>query len=115
MEPESISLQTICAGGVPEVFEHELKAVLTNITDPNTSAEKARSITMKFVFKPTEDRSGATVDFTCRAALQPVKVVKSQMYLSRHTGPLKAYSVDQRQVAMFGPEAEAKASITAVK
>lgn len=115
MEPEMISLTTICHGGVPEVFERELKEVLANIADPNTAPEKTRTITMKFVFKPSEDRTGAAVDFTCRASLQPVslqpvKMVKSQMYLSRHTGQLKAYAQDARQVALFdAPDGTIKA------
>lgn len=110
MEPEMISLTTICHGGVPEVFDRELKEVLANIADPNTAPEKTRTITMKFVFKPSEDRTGAAVDFTCRASLQPVKMVKSQMYLSRHTGQLKAYAQDARQVALFdAPDGTIKA------
>lgn len=106
MEPETISLTTICDGGVPEVFERELREVLANITDPNTDPEAARSITIKFVFKPYEDRSGAHVAFTCKPALQPVQMRKSQLFLSRHSGQLKAYAQDQRQVALFG-EADA--------
>lgn len=106
MEPETISLTTICDGGVPEVFERELREVLANITDPNTDPEAARAITIKFVFKPYEDRSGAHVAFTCKPALQPVQMRKSQLFLSRHSGQLKAYAQDQRQVALFG-EADA--------
>lgn len=115
MEPREISLTTICHGGVPEVFERELKDVLANIADPNTAAERPRTITLKFTFKPTEDRNGSAVDFTCRASLQPVKVVKSQLFLSRHTGQLKAYGADQRQVALFGQDDEPGSSISIVK
>jgi len=114
METPEISLTTICHGGVPEVFERELKEVLANIADPNTAAEKTRTRTLKFTFKPTEDRSGAAVDFSCRASLQPVKMVKSQMFLSRHSGQLKAYPTDHQQVALFGPEEMAK-NLTAIK
>lgn len=103
-EPESITITTICNGGVPEVFERELREVLANIADPNTAAESTRGITLKFVFKPHEDRSGAHVSFSCKPSLQPVRIAKSQMFLSRHSGQLKAYAADQRQVAMFGPE-----------
>lgn len=101
MEPETISLTTICDGGVPEVFERELREVLANITDPNTDPEAVRSLTIKFVFKPYEDRSGAHVNFTCKPALQPVQMRKSQLFLSRHTGQLQAYARDTRQVALF--------------
>lgn len=104
MTLDAISLQTICHGGAPEVFERELRTVLANIADPNTAAEKTRTITLKFTFKPTEDRGGLAVDMTCRAALQPVKVVKHQLYLSKHTGQLNAYAVDQRQGALFGQD-----------
>lgn len=114
MEPEGISLATICHGAVPEIFERELGEVLKNIADPNTAPEKARTITLKFSIKPSEDRSGAEIDFSCRASLQPVKLVKSRMFLSRHTGYLKAYAQDQRQVAMF-PGEEQKQSMQVVK
>lgn len=104
MEVESVTLSTICHGAVPEVFERELRQVLNNIADPNTVAEKLRTLTLKFTFKPTEDRSQTDIHFSCMAALQPVKVVKSQAFLSRHTGQLKAYAVDTRQGALFGDE-----------
>lgn len=60
-EVRPLTLDTICEGGVPEVFERELRAVLNNIADPNTEAEKVRGITLKFSFRPTEDRLGASV------------------------------------------------------
>lgn len=102
MEMGEISLTTICDGAVPEVFARELKEVLANITDPNTDPERPRGLTIKFLFKPLSDRSGAQVSFTCKPMLQPVEVAKSPVFLSRHTGQLKAYSVDQRQQALFG-------------
>lgn len=102
MEPEAISLTTICNGAVPEVFERELREVLANITDPNTDAEKARRLKIEFVFAPYEDRSGAHVSFTVRATLQPVRVAKSRLFLSRQSGSLKAYATDARQGEMFG-------------
>ena len=108
MEPMEISLSSICGGAVPEVFDREFRELLRNIHDPNTVAEKVRTITIKFSVKPTEDRSQAAIDFTCKASLQPVKVVKGQFFLSRHTGQLKAYAVDTRQGALFGQEADGK-------
>ena len=47
-EARPLTQETICAGGVPEVFEREPRAVLNNIADPNTEAEKVRGITLKF-------------------------------------------------------------------
>lgn len=113
-EPNEISLTTICHGAVPEIFERELRDVMANILDPNTSPEKMRKITLTFMIKPLEDRSGAAVEFSCRATLQPVKVTKSQLFLSRHTGQLKAYAVDQRQIALFNG-GEVSSPVQAVK
>ena len=104
MDPTEITLTTICNGGVPEVFERELRELLRNIADPNTVAEKTRTLTLKFTFKPSEDRSQAAIDFSCRASLQPVKMTKSQFFLSRHSGQLKAYAVDTKQGALFPGE-----------
>lgn len=115
MESTEISLTTICGGAVPEVFEREFRELLRNIHDPNTVAEKVRTLTIKFTVKPTEDRSQAAVDFTCKPSLQPVKVVKGQFFLSRHSGQLKAYSVDMRQGALFTEEPAAASSINLVK
>lgn len=114
MDPTELTLTSICGGAVPEVFEREFRELLRNIHDPNTVAEKVRTITIKFAVKPTEDRSQAAIDFTCKASLQPVKVVKGQFFLSRHSGQLKAYAVDLRQGALFGGD-EAGSPINLVK
>lgn len=104
MDATEITIATICDSGVPEVFDRELREVLKNIADPNTAPERPRTLTLKFTFKPSEDRSQAVIDFTCRASLQPVKIVKSSLFLSRHSGNLKAYAVDTRQGALFPGE-----------
>ena len=115
MEPESITLTTICNGGVPEVFARELAEVLANIADPNTEADKTRGLTLKFTFKPLDDRTGAIVSFSCRPVLQPVKVATSPVFLSRHSGQLQAYALDHRQVSMFGGAEEEKKAVSIVK
>lgn len=109
-ESNEITITTICNGGVPEVFARELREVLNNIADPNTEADKSRGITLKFTFKPLEDRTGAIVCFTCRSVLQPVQVAKTPVFLSRQSGELKAYALDTRQVPMFGEAGGAPAS-----
>ena len=114
MEAIEIDIATICGGGVNEVFQREFREVLKNIADPNTDPEGTRKLTLTFTVKPHEDRSGAQVFFTCRAALQPAVVAKAPVFLSRHEGTLKAYAVDQRQGSLFGGN-EAKPSVSAVK
>ena len=113
--PQEISIMTICDGGVPEVFERELSEVLKNMVDVNTDPDKARSITLKFTFAPMADRSGAMVTFLCRAGLQPVQIATSPIFLSRQSGDIKAYSMDQRQVELFGAPPQSGSTITLAK
>ncbi len=61
-DDNEISITSICGGAVPEIFQRELYEVLKNIADPNTNPEKTRTITLKFIFKPTEDMSSASID-----------------------------------------------------
>lgn len=114
MDVQEIGITTICEGGVNEVFQREFNEVLKNVADPNTDPEGVRRLTLTFTIRPHEDRHGAQVFFTCKASLQPVVVAKAPVFLSRHTGTLKAYTVDQRQGALFG-ESESKSPVTAVK
>lgn len=114
-EPQEISISTVCNGGVPEVFERGLREVLANITDPSTEASKARGITLKFTITPTDDRLSATVAFTCRSVLQPVQVARSPLFLSRHSGELKAYALDQRQIDLFGGQTQKTPTVTISK
>lgn len=114
-DSNAITITTICNRGVPEVFARELAEALANIADPNTDASTTRGLTLKFTFKPLDDRSGAIVSFSCRPVLQPVKVATNPVFLSRHSGQLQAYALDHRQVSMFGgADADGK-SISIVK
>lgn len=104
MEPQPVSLVTICGGAAAEVFEREFAEVLKNIDDPNTAPEANRKITLQFDIKPMPDRSGASVTFSCGSKLAPVAIVKSTLFLHRDGGALKAYSADVRQQTIFGGE-----------
>lgn len=108
-EPIPLSLDTICDGQVPALFERELRAVLDNIADPNTDPEKTRSITITVNIKPLQDRSGMVLVPNCKSKLSPVKAAGSTCFLSRHTGRLEAYGMDTRQGVLFGQSADAPA------
>jgi len=69
-EPIQLSITNICEGGVPEVFMREVRAVLENIADINTSPDGKRKITLVFEFEPTADRRPATVSFQCSSNSQ---------------------------------------------
>lgn len=51
---EYVSLATLGSGAAAELFETELQRAVDNMLDPNSSADKARSVTMKVTMKPTK-------------------------------------------------------------
>ena len=100
-EKETLNLDNICNGGVPEIFERELGEVLANIADVNTSSDATRKITFEFSFKPFSDRSGAMVSFLCKSKLVPVDEVGGQIFIERKGVTLTAIAHDPKQARMF--------------
>jgi hypothetical protein len=105
MPDEPLSLENICNGGVPEIFERELTEVLKNIADVNTESEAQRKITFEFVFEPYADRSGAMVRFRCKSKLSPVEEVSGQMFVQRSGTHLTAIAHNPNQARLFNPPA----------
>lgn len=106
MQPQVITLTSICNGAVPEVFERELNEIFQNIQDVNTDPQKSRKLTLEFTFKPLSDRSGAEASFICKRSLVPVTAVKASVFFSRQNGELKAYGYDLKQGQLFTGEGE---------
>lgn len=104
MQPQLITLTSICNGAVPEVFEREVAEVYANIHDVNTDPQKSRKLTIEFTFKPLSDRSSADVSFICKKTLVSVAAVKSRVFFSPQNGELKAYGYDLRQGQLFTGE-----------
>ena len=106
---ETLSLDNICGGAVPEVFARELDAVLKNIADVNVPAQKKRSLTLEIAFKPFEDRSGAEIEFSCKSKTVPIAAVKSRMYIAQQAGQHVAIPDNPNQRKLFpAPEAPAE-------
>jgi hypothetical protein len=100
---DRLTLANICKGAVEERFAREVSALLDNIGDPNTPAEKPRELTLKFKFLPFADRAGAQVSFEIGSKLAPMAPVKGNVYLTvdRSTGEIFAYPRDPRQDSLF--------------
>ena len=103
MDAKELDLLTICKGTVPEIFAHEMHKVISNIADPNTSAKKPRKVTMEFTFMPFPDRSGASVDLSCKATLGNLDAsgVSGSIYIAKRDGKYTAFSRDLRQELLF--------------
>lgn len=99
MPEQFVSLDTIGQGVAIEKFNDELLKVLANISDPNTKATVSRSITMKFTFKPDEERSFASATVEASSKLAPSKPVATAIYIGMLAGQHVATERDQRQMS----------------
>jgi hypothetical protein len=95
--PTVVSLSNIANGSAVQIFDHNMRKVLENIKDPNTSAKAARSITLKVEFKPYPDRNGSEVSISVSSRMAPVSSVNSTVFLGATENGLQAYSNDTRQ------------------
>lgn len=104
MSAEKLTLDNICAGAVPEVFQRSLALVLQNIRDPNADADAKRTLTLEFTFKPHSDRAGADVSMIVKEKLATLPPVKGALFVSMKAGQLSAYPRDPRQEVLFRDE-----------
>lgn len=105
MHDETMNLGNLCGGRILEVVDHEISRVLKNIVDPSTPAEAKRSITIKLLFEPDENREMGQVKFSCEAKLAGVRMQKGNFFLARRSdGSVHGYARDPKQLAIFAAE-----------
>lgn len=85
-ETEEISLFDLLDGGVKELTALNLHRVLDNIRDVNTDAEKTRSLTVKFTFKPNDNRDAVNVDISVDCKTVPVRSVATTLDIGEDNG-----------------------------
>jgi hypothetical protein len=100
---KEVNLHNIAGGVANELFERELKSVAKNVTDQNTPAKRARTITLTFTFMPDEERNELRCTVQAKANLAPVKPFVKSVYTGKHatTGAMTMYGEDQRQTNLF--------------
>lgn len=115
MEEEIVTLASIGNGAALELFDHELKHVIANIGDPNTTAKTKRHINIKVTIQPDDDRGigFATVEVTSKLA--GVKPVSSTMYFGKKDGELVAVQSNFNQPGIFDKEKSNIEPLHAVK
>lgn len=101
---QDLTLDTIAGGAIPERFQVELVEVIKNILDPNTSAKAKRTITVKVVFTPTEQRDAAGVTAEVTKKLAPASAVGDLAYMGRRGDQVVATRFDpgQRSLPLDG-------------
>jgi hypothetical protein len=90
-----IELSNIQNGVVFDLFNEELRKVITNIEDENTVANSERSITIKIAIKPDKTRRTGEVKVQASCALAKVKPAESLLFFDRdEAGNFSAYEDD---------------------
>ncbi len=101
MKLEPVSLETLGQGALVEMFDRELRKVLEDIDDPNTKAEKIRTITIEVKIKPTESREAAAVQFNVHSKVAGLTPRGTVIHLAEHGGKLVALAQPPNQIEAF--------------
>lgn len=107
-EYADLTILTAAGGAANELFDRDLKEVLTNIKDRNTGEGK-RSISLVFTFEPTESRNEMEVSVQSKVKLQPAVPARSFAFIGREKDAdgnrrLVARTHDIRQEEIFPDE-----------
>lgn len=76
-----LNVSTLSGGALVERIQEEISKAIANIVDPNTPAKKPRTITMKMVIKPNEQRNIAEVSVTTSSTLCPPTPIETGIYI----------------------------------
>lgn len=101
---EIVTLASVANGAALELFDHELRRVISNIADVNTSPKKKREIHIKLVIQPSEDRGIGYINLEVTAKLAGVKPVESTMYFGKKDGRFVAVQANPAQPGIFDAE-----------
>ncbi len=80
-----LDMKTLNNGAASELFERGIAKVLDNIGDPNTDADKVRTVIVKFEIKPTKGRDAAATRLSMTVGLAAVKSLDGSVVLD-HDG-----------------------------
>lgn len=89
-ETEDITLLDLMNGGVKEMADINLKRVLKNIADLNTSYKNARTISIKFKFTPNEARDAVSVQVSVDSTIAPMQPAETTLDVACSEGKLVA-------------------------
>jgi len=114
MPEQPVTIFTIGNGVLAELFDRELEKVVEDVLDLNSIATAPRSITIKVMVKPDENRNFGHVGITVASSIGKPKPVGSTMYFGRKNGKIIAVEnmaqaemfdkLGPRKVAEFNPK-----------
>ena len=97
------TLETLASGAAQELFELELRKVLTNIMDPNTNPTAMRKITLVVKYKPDETRDMCSMEVSCESKLAPHRPVPAVAFVGvdEETGEIAIKEASPEQGELF--------------
>lgn len=110
-----VSLDNIGKGAALVLFEAELKKVLDNIADLNTSPSAKRKISLVVTITPTDDRTMGQVGIDCKAQLAPRRGEVTAVYFDYVAGKRAAVEANPRQSGLFDKKDGVVTPLTARK
>lgn len=90
METNVSSLLDMANGAIKERLDYEMGRVIQNIGDPNTKAAAKRTITVKIILEPDEERQHIEVSATASSTLAPMHPVKTALAVGNEEGHVVA-------------------------
>ena len=68
-------------GAIMERADYEMRAMIRNILDPNTSAKAARKLNITLTFKPGDDRQTIVVECVAKSTLASTNAITTMLYV----------------------------------
>lgn len=100
-----LTLASIAGGAARELFQDELRAVVTNILDPNTEPRAKRELTVTVTITPDpEDRTMGRVNVRVTSKLGKRRPAATLVFFGLQEGEPVALESDPRQPKLFEEE-----------
>lgn len=80
---ELVKLDEVMNGGVNQRFNDSFRQAMENIYDPNTPAEKERSVILTVTMKPNKDRSAMDFGAVVKTKLVPRESVRTTLLIDK--------------------------------
>jgi hypothetical protein len=101
METNVSSLLDMANGAIKERLDYEMGRVIQNIGDPNTKAAAKRTITVKIILEPDEERQHIEVSATASSTLAPMHPVKTALAVGNEEGRVVAVELTPQIPGQF--------------
>lgn len=112
-ERQEKSILEMGRGAIMERADYEMRAMIRNILDPNTSAKAARKLNITLTFKPGDDRQTIVVECVAKSTLASTNAITTMLYVLDEDTVVEMAPPDSRSAGRrcrgAGSSAEAQA------